>query len=94
MAQIKKPELLDGVKQNELYPATFLIPSEDEIKILGEGDFVKVAASGERFWVQIEEIHEGNFIARIDNDLVKSKEHGLYYDEKIFFQAKNIINIS
>ena len=91
--KIKKPELVDGIEQNKLHPETFWIPSEADIKKIKIGDIVKVACSGERFWTQVEEMDGENFVAKIDNDLVKSDEHGLYFDDLISFKAKNIINI-
>lgn len=90
---IKTPELLDGVKQNKLYPESFFIPDKDEIDNLKPGNTVKVSAEGERFWVEIIEIEPRKIIGRIDNDLVRSHLHDLFFDDLIEFKQENIINI-
>ena len=87
MIEVLKPKLTNCKKMNRRYPTTFEIPDEQDLDSLKVGDFVKVIASSERFWVII--IRTGNdWIGEINNDV--EGDHNLKYGDLIQFKRYNI----
>jgi len=82
--------LVDAQQQHEMYPNTFQIPDSCVLDKLKLGDFVKICAGLERFWVEIEEMENETFTGRIDNDLVFVDDHGLNFNSKIKFKRNHI----
>jgi hypothetical protein len=80
-------------------PTTFFTPSPEEIKLLSQGDIVKLIfypvdpeeSCGERMWVGIESANDDIFTGRLINvPVMQCMEYG----ELIEFGEKNIIDIS
>jgi hypothetical protein len=97
IVNIKNPPLLNGVNMNRQNPLTFEIPSKDERWTRREGDCVKVCVKGERFWVEITKINTDFdviiYTGRIDNDLIQSESHNLYFNDVIQFCPDNILSV-
>ena len=72
---------------------SFGLPNIEELKNLKAGDFVKVIASPERFWVEIDGKTEGGYIGKINNQLVMTEKHGHQYGDVIFVSTENICQI-
>ena len=62
-------EFVDAVQMNKENPDTFEIPSTRDIEALKPGDFVKVCAEDERFWVIVNSI-KGNDVIGTVNDVI------------------------
>lgn len=75
------------------YPDKFEIPSPEQIKALKVGNFVKICASGERFWVKLTEINEGKYTAIVVNELLYTDIHGIKINDKIEFETKHIYSV-
>lgn len=75
------------------HPETFEAPSKKELESLKPGSYVKVSVMSERFWCEIISIDGENIVARVDNDLVCTDEHGISCDDIIKFEKRNIYNI-
>ena len=90
-----KYKLEDAHAMSIIHKKTFEIPSNDEIMAIRPGDFVKVCASGERFWVMIEftDFSAGKLYGRVDNDLVSTEFHGLKIGNNIEVNFHNIYAI-
>ena len=91
--KVLKPKLENCKKQNKRYPQSFWIPSMEQLDTLRVGDFAKVIAPGERFWVYIHEHNGNNFVGEINNDLVGTDLHKLKYGDLIAFKRENICDI-
>ena len=75
----KHPLWLDAKEMAETFPETFERPTDEEIRKVKEGDFVKICYTwdleegqdlqvhGERFWVEVEQIVNHMFIGEIAN---------------------------
>lgn len=83
----------DAVKMQELHPTTFELPEKQAMDALSVGDFCKICAGGERFWVRIKKIKENNLVGIVDNDLFATDEHGLKFKDKVSFKTENIYDI-
>jgi hypothetical protein len=67
--------LINGVEMNKKHPDTFHIPGDNTRKGLEVGAYAKIGLNhpkrgGELFWVEITEVRAGDYVGRIDNDLV------------------------
>lgn len=90
----QKGVLIDAVNLHKAHPKTFQIPPSDLTKHLKKGDFAKVNAPGERFWVEITKADsKGNYIGRVDNELVGKDMHGLKLHDIVHFSWRNVIDI-
>jgi len=91
--KVLRPKLENCNKRNKQYPKTFWIPSMSKLSSLQVGDFAKVIAPGERFWVIIRERKGNEFVGEINNDLVGTDLHKLKYGDLIAFKRDNICDI-
>lgn len=80
----------DAQKLRKEHPKTFYAPTREELNRITPGDFVKVCAFQERFWVEVKSVKDGQITARIDNDLITPH---LRYDQIISFRPENVYNI-
>jgi len=83
---------LNGVEQNKEFHS-FKIPTADERGGRKVGDYVKVCADSERFWVRITAVEPGFYTGVIDQDLVHSRKHGLNDGDVIRLVPDNIIGL-
>ncbi len=94
--KIKSPVLANAVKINREFPESFTLPDAEEIRLLKQGDFVKVCHNSERFWVEIMVGEQNTFIGRIANVLVSNllglgeSESDIQLNDFIWLQAENI----
>lgn len=77
-------------KLKEQHPETFEAPTREELDSIQEGSSVKVCTNDERFWTVVTKIDGDNIKATVDNDLVRTKQHGLRYGDVIEFTKDNI----
>jgi len=75
------------------YPETFGAPSAEDLKSIKVGDFVKVCAGDERFWVEVEKMSKGTIYGRVDNNLIRVDVHGLAYNSRVRLKPENIYSI-
>lgn len=90
--KLKKRAWLNAKEMNALYPKTFDCPSDKDIASIESGDHAKIACDGERFWVHVIKIEDGWYKGVIDNNLVRTRLHGLKYGDPVQFQANNILS--
>ncbi len=90
-----KYKLEDAQAMSILNKKTFDIPSNEDLLSIQPGNFVKVNASGERFWVKVEftDSREGIIYGRVDNDLDLTHIHGLKYGDDIEVRYYNVYSI-
>lgn len=94
MPDKKKISFVDAQKMQRMHPKTFECPTEEECQKITFDDSVKIAVKGERFWTKVMKVDwNGNIYARIDNDLILSKEHKLNFGDEVVFQHKHVHNI-
>lgn len=75
------------------YPATFHAPDASTLARIIPGSFVKVCACDERFWALVRVIDGDTITAEVNNDLVRTNEHGLKCGDVITFQFCHVYNI-
>lgn len=89
---------LNGSKQNELYPDTFLLPSSERLDLAGVGCTFYVCITdnalngGERFWVKCTSIDNqtDTFKCKVVNQLL---DFNLSIGDYITISRENILNI-
>jgi len=92
----------DGAAMHMAYPATFGIPSPEEIALLEPGDVVKLMfepkgrlvtddCCGERMWVQVTTVHASSFEGSLDNSPLMFNH--LHAGHHIHFKAQHIIDL-
>lgn len=87
---MKTPILINAAEMARQHPTTFQRPSARQIRRLHPGDLVKVNASGERFWCEIQTRNGDHFVGRVDNELIGTARHGLGPGDLFEFHADNI----
>ncbi|QOR74594.1 hypothetical protein IMZ16_03940 [Cruoricaptor ignavus] len=91
--KFKKAHLVNAQEMKKQHPETFCAPSDDDLRNIEPGDFVKVSVMGERFWVEVETISPEAVTGRIDNDLVCTADHGLILNDRLHINKECIYNI-
>lgn len=56
------------------------------------GDAVKILRGRERFWIEVEAVHGERVTGRVDNHLVFTSEHGLALDDRVTFDADEVLD--
>lgn len=80
-------------------PDTFFAPELDDLELIRVGDSVKVGVDGsqgspgERFWVEVTGIDGDQITGTVDNDLLMTKMHGLYFGKEVTFSKACVYNI-
>lgn len=91
--------LINGIEMNKLYPDTFSIPSMQQKQNLKVGNSVKIGVcpikgqNNERFWMTVSEISDDTIIGIVDNDLILSEFHGIFYKDTMIVKFENILDI-
>lgn len=88
--KLKRPKLADARRLAQKHPRTFELPSKDAVADLDVGDFAKVAADGERFWVQVTKRDGSKFQGVVDNDLIATERHGLQIGDRVAFESRHL----
>lgn len=78
---------------NTRYPGRVIFNPDFTPDQLVPGIHVKVSVAREAFWAQIVLIEDGNMICRVDNDLVKTSEHGLVFNQQFLTKPEYVIDI-
>jgi len=94
--RIKKPKqgFVDAQRMAKKHPGTFEVPTDERLKALKPGDFVKVNAKpGERFWVKLDTVKGATLTGVIDNELVYTDKHGLKMGDRVKFQRRNAYDV-
>jgi len=94
--RIEKPKqgFVDAQRMAKKHPGTFEVPTDERLKALKPGDFVKVNAKpGERFWVKLDTVKGATLTGVIDNDLVYTDKHGLKMGDRVKFQRRNAYDV-
>lgn len=90
--RIKNPFLVNAEQLAFANPSTFEVP--DARNSLRVGDYAKVCAGRERFWVRVKPSKKkGTLIGQINNDLVFTNEHGLKNEDFIRFLPRNVYQV-
>lgn len=84
---------VNAQEMHKKHPSTFEVPSEEEINNLFLGDYCKICAGREQFWVKIIEFDKNEIVGIVNNDLVFTDEHGLRCEDKVKFSPENIYDI-
>ncbi|MDL1903834.1 hypothetical protein FBT69_03350 [Synechococcales cyanobacterium CNB] len=92
--KVGRMALVDAEAMAKIHPATFKVPSKEELNRLAIGSIVKVSDGRERFWVQLTAIDEPHLVGRIDNELLGLAGHGLTLDDQIYLRRCNIYSIA
>ena len=66
---------------------------KNHLKGLKPGDFVKVIAGSERFWVELTSVSGSNLVGTISNHLLNKEEHGLKFGDKIAFSKSKVADV-
>lgn len=74
-------------------PRTFEATTLAELAAVTVGMHVKVCAGTERFWIKLIDANGEILKGIIDNDLVRSHEHGLKYGELVSVERRHIYQI-
>ena len=90
---MKNEKLVNAKEMATNNPDNFERPDNKKLNELSVGDFVKVCASPERFWVKITERKDDNFKGIVDNALIATDKHGYEIDDEIEFHKYNIYSI-
>lgn len=77
MTSYKLAKFENAQELRRAFPDTFHAPTERECEFIQQGQFVKVCAGRERFWVKVTENDGGCLSGTVNNDLVLTSEHGL-----------------
>lgn len=83
-------DFADAQEMHRANPITFEAPTQEELDALVPEMFVKVCAGRERFWAIIQKIEGDKITAIIDNILVCSDLHGLYFRDEIEFEKRHV----
>lgn len=88
--------IVDAQEMAKQHPDTFEVPSDQELKDLKPGDFVKICVGNERFWVEVTEAqaHSPVIDGRVDNNLERTSEHGLVYNDMIRFEKRHVYSVA
>ncbi len=77
----------------KLNPKTFFAPSGKELRNIKKDDWVKVSCMGERFWIKVDEKKGGNITGFVDNDLIYSRDHGIYCGDRLEVKSHHVYDI-
>lgn len=86
----KKVDFENAQELRKQYPDSFYAPGQQDLERILPGDFVKVCAYRERFWVEVKDVADGLITGRIDNHLIT---RALRFDEIISFKPEHVYNI-
>lgn len=86
-------EFTDAQQMAIEHPNTFDAPSLAELSMIAPGCHVKICAGSERFWVLVTAVTRTCIQGTIDNVLVRSSEHGLFFNDPVSFEARHVYDI-
>ena len=80
----------DAQQLAKKYPDTFYAPDESRLSQIKPGDFIKVCALNERFWVEVTAIENERIEGKVANDLLMD---GLRFDDAICVEQRHVYDI-
>ena len=84
----------DAQEMQKMYPATFEVPSPDELAKVRSGSLVKICADDvERFWVIVTVVEGNSLQGTVDNVLRYTDVHQLKSDDVVSFELRHIYQI-
>jgi len=83
-------ELTDAQAMHREHGDRFQVPSPEALAEINVGYFAKVCAEPERFWVLVTALFGDRLRGIIDNDLLKSDDHGLHCGDIIEFELRHV----
>ena len=89
----KTVDLLDAQAMHRKHRNTFEVPSDAELAALRPGDYVKVCAGRERFWVEVDEFDGATIHATVASALVLTSEHGLKSGDALAFEPRHVLSV-
>ena len=92
MKTIKHPKSENYFELKKEFPE-FSYPTDEQFANLKKGDVIKIGVSGETFWLEVKRLYKNKIIARVDNDLVRSDIHDLFFNDIVSIHKHNIRTI-
>lgn len=83
----------DAQAMARAHPLTFEVPEPERLAALRAGDFVKVCASNERFWVVLTARYGDGLVGKVNNDLIWTDDHGLSCDDEVRFTTDHVYDV-
>jgi hypothetical protein len=90
LLEVIKEQFVDAQEMAKNHPDTFEAPTREELDSISVGDYVKICAEPERFWVIVEQIDGDKITGTVNNDLVCTGKHGLENEDKIMFEKRHV----
>lgn len=87
------PQFVNAQQMHRDHPESFYVPSDAELASIAPGDSVKVCTGLERFRVTVTKATKTRLTGTVDNDLVCTDEHGLFYGDTLSFARENVYDI-
>jgi hypothetical protein len=81
---------INAQQQAKLYPDTFEALLQPQLDCIAKDDFVKVCVDGERFWILVESVKKNVIKGTVNNILLMSDEHSLYFGDTVQFSKKHV----
>jgi hypothetical protein len=82
--------LVNAADMARRYPDTFERPSDSAIKRLGPGDFAKVCADGERFWLRVTRAAYPYFAGTVQSKVLMD---GVFLGDSVQFHADHVFDV-
>lgn len=86
----RKIEFEDAQRLARKYPDSFYAPTQDELNEIKPGDFIKVCASKERFWIEVSSVENERIEGKVANDLLMDE---LRFDDTICVELRHVYDI-
>lgn len=83
-------EWVDAQAMARSYPDSFEAPSQAQLDAVAPGSWVKIATSGERFWIKVVTVEGVRITGVIDNDLVRTAQHGLQCGDRVTCEKRHL----
>jgi hypothetical protein len=83
-------EWLDAQEQRRKYPATFWSPSRSELAAICPGQYVKVCACDERFWVKVTAVVDGRLRGCVTSNLLRAPWR---WGDEVEFETRHVFQI-
>jgi hypothetical protein len=84
---------VDAQAMHKKHPDTFEAPSMEDIRKIKPGNWVKVSAGNERFWIKVLDRKMFTIIGQVDNELINTGEHGLRLGDIVVFHQNCVYSI-
>lgn len=86
----RKIEFEDAQHLAKKYRDTFFAPTQEELNDIKPGDFIKVCASKERFWIEVISVENERIEGKAANDLLMDE---LRFNDTICVELRHVYDI-